>query len=164
MFENPRRGRQARYFTTNVPKILVLKSSSEQIFSRKLPLGAPEAVFDLPQVVGGATDNHWDIVYNKKRTAWLLVKLNIKSGEVRIVSWKVAWDKRLVDGMATQQNRNRNLVAIIITQDSYSRHHEVDHRRTVKSVKEHLNKQQRRKAGWQFVKAQDYPAYGSKPF
>ena len=42
MFENPRRGRQARNFTTNVPKILVLKSSSEQIYSRKLPLGAPE--------------------------------------------------------------------------------------------------------------------------
>ena len=41
MFENPRRGRQARDFTTNVPKILDLKSSSEQIFSRKLPLGAP---------------------------------------------------------------------------------------------------------------------------
>ena len=41
MFQNPRRGRQARNFTTNVPKILVLKSSSEQIFSRKLPLGAP---------------------------------------------------------------------------------------------------------------------------
>ena len=42
MFENPRRDRQARNFTTNVPKILVLKSSSEQIFSRKLPLGAPD--------------------------------------------------------------------------------------------------------------------------
>ena len=42
MFENPRRGRQARNFTTNNPKILDLKSSSEQIFSRKLPLGAPE--------------------------------------------------------------------------------------------------------------------------
>ena len=41
MFENPRRGRQARNLTTNAPKILVLKSSSEQIFSRKLPLGAP---------------------------------------------------------------------------------------------------------------------------
>ena len=41
MFENPRRGRQARNFTTDVPKILVLKSSSEQIFARKLPLGAP---------------------------------------------------------------------------------------------------------------------------
>ena len=34
MFENPRRGRQARNFTTNVPKILDLKSSSEQIFSK----------------------------------------------------------------------------------------------------------------------------------
>jgi len=42
MFENPRRGRQARNFTTNAPKILDIKSSSEQIFSRKLPLGAPD--------------------------------------------------------------------------------------------------------------------------
>ena len=33
MFENPRKGRQATNFTTNVPKILDLKSSSEQIFS-----------------------------------------------------------------------------------------------------------------------------------
>ena len=33
MFENPRRGTQARNFTTNVPKIVDLKSSSEQIFS-----------------------------------------------------------------------------------------------------------------------------------
>ena len=47
MFENPRRGRQARNFTTNAPKILDLKSSSEQIFSRKLPLGAPEGVCHL---------------------------------------------------------------------------------------------------------------------
>ena len=43
MFENPRRGRQAKSFTTNVPKILDLKSSSEQIFFRKLSLGAPAA-------------------------------------------------------------------------------------------------------------------------
>ena len=41
MFETPRRGRQARNFTTNAPKNLDLKSSSERIFSRKLPLGAP---------------------------------------------------------------------------------------------------------------------------
>ena len=33
-FENPRRVRQARKLTTNVPKILDLKSSSEQIFSK----------------------------------------------------------------------------------------------------------------------------------
>ena len=45
MFENRRRGRQARNFTTNAPKILDLKSSSEQIFSRKLPLGAPGLSF-----------------------------------------------------------------------------------------------------------------------
>ena len=44
MFENPRRGRQARNFTTNVPKILDFKSSSEQIFSKKLTLGAPAQV------------------------------------------------------------------------------------------------------------------------
>ena len=42
MFENPRRGMDARNFTTNVSKILDLKSSPEQIFSRKLSLGAPE--------------------------------------------------------------------------------------------------------------------------
>ena len=42
MFKNPRRGMQATNFTTNVPKILDLKSSSEQIFFRKLSLGAPD--------------------------------------------------------------------------------------------------------------------------
>ena len=42
MFENPRRSRQARNITENDPKILDLKSSSEQIIFRKLPLGAPD--------------------------------------------------------------------------------------------------------------------------
>ena len=42
IFENPRGGRLARNFTTNVPKILDLKSSSEQIFFGKLSLGAPQ--------------------------------------------------------------------------------------------------------------------------
>ena len=55
MFENPRRGWQARNFTTNVPKILDLKSSSEQIFSRKLSLGAPGAgLVNLFEVRGSA--------------------------------------------------------------------------------------------------------------
>ena len=40
-FENPRRGRQARNFSENDPKILDLKSSSEEIIFRKLSLGAP---------------------------------------------------------------------------------------------------------------------------
>ena len=49
MFENPRRGRQARKFATNVSKILDLNSSSEQIFFRRLSLGAPdiERIFPL---------------------------------------------------------------------------------------------------------------------
>ena len=42
MFENPRRGRQAINFTTDVLKILDLKSSSEQIFFLNLSLGAPD--------------------------------------------------------------------------------------------------------------------------
>ena len=42
MFENRRTDGQAINFTTNVPKILDLKSSSKQIFSKKLTLGAPE--------------------------------------------------------------------------------------------------------------------------
>ena len=54
-FENPRRGRQARNFSENDPKILDLKSSSEQIIFRKLSLGAPalylRAIF---RVHGGA--------------------------------------------------------------------------------------------------------------
>ena len=33
MFENPRRGRQAKNLTKNVPKFLDLKSSSEKVFS-----------------------------------------------------------------------------------------------------------------------------------
>ena len=57
MFENARRGRQARHFTTNVSKILDLKSSSEQTFSenwRWVPLTLPsglkryqESFFDM---------------------------------------------------------------------------------------------------------------------
>ena len=55
MFENPRRGRQARTFTTNVPKILDLKSSSEQMFFRKLSLGAPATMLEyLPMEKVGA--------------------------------------------------------------------------------------------------------------
>ena len=46
MFENPRRGRQARSFAKNVPKILDLKSSSEKILFQKLTLDAPGIVLN----------------------------------------------------------------------------------------------------------------------
>ena len=48
MFENPRRGRQARNLTTNVPKILDLKSSSEQKFSKNCRW--------VPPAIGSAFD------------------------------------------------------------------------------------------------------------
>ena len=60
MFENPRRGRQARNFTTNVPKILHLKSSSEQIFSencRWVPLNEDNARKVIADVNSSATDD-----------------------------------------------------------------------------------------------------------
>ena len=51
MFENPRRGRQARNFITNaVPKILHLKSSCKQIFSKncgRVPLGVSGRLKDF---------------------------------------------------------------------------------------------------------------------
>ena len=53
MFENPRGGRQARNFTINVPKILDLKSSFEQIFSencRWVPLF--ESSLEIEMVAG----------------------------------------------------------------------------------------------------------------
>ena len=54
MFENPRRGRQARNFTENDPKILDLKSSCEQIIFRKLSLGAP-GITVVPREIKGNT-------------------------------------------------------------------------------------------------------------
>ena len=54
MSEKPRRGRQARYFTTNVPKIVDLESSSEQTFSeswRWVPLKRTGKICSLCSVV-----------------------------------------------------------------------------------------------------------------
>ena len=64
MFENPRRDRQAKNFTTNVPKILDLKSSSEQIFSencRWVPLN--EELTRVVQTLDGAIQqiNHYPV-------------------------------------------------------------------------------------------------------
>ena len=57
MFEDHRRGRKARNFTKNVSKILDLKSSSEQIFFRKLSLGARPVGLDDTGVTKAANQN-----------------------------------------------------------------------------------------------------------
>ena len=49
-FENPRRGRQARNVTTNVSKILDLKSSARRDIFQKLSLCAPEVL--IPVIFG----------------------------------------------------------------------------------------------------------------
>ena len=54
MFENPGRGRQARNFSTNAPKILDLKSSSEQIFPENCRWVPPKVLKTFYNVhVGG---------------------------------------------------------------------------------------------------------------
>ena len=80
MFENPRRGRQARNFTANVPKILDLKSSSEQIFSencRWVPLvyfenGPLKSWYGVYSVVRSGAPNE-NIVQNHLNIALLNV-------------------------------------------------------------------------------------------
>ena len=59
MFENPRRGRQARNLTTNVLKILDLKSSSEQIFSKNRRWVPPELLSVFLQ-----TDQVWRVMWS----------------------------------------------------------------------------------------------------
>ena len=88
MFENPRRGRQARNFATNVSKILDLKSSSEQIFFRKLSLGAPEikraAIVQISFHSGFA-----------RNTAKILTPIIIRTWNLFIStqSWSRSWKK-----------------------------------------------------------------------
>ena len=46
-FENPRRGVEARNFTTNVPKILISQIVFRTDIFQKLSLGAPERRFHI---------------------------------------------------------------------------------------------------------------------
>ena len=86
MFENPRRGRQAINFPTNVPKILDLKSSSEQIFSEKRTLGAPDRILHR-MFCAAESAQLFDITRVEKlrfttRTSGKLIRFD------RVVQWK----------------------------------------------------------------------------
>ena len=61
-FENPRRGRQARNLSENDPKILDLKSSSEQIICRKLSLGAPVLMTRQYPDLGSDGSSVWNFI------------------------------------------------------------------------------------------------------
>ena len=94
MFENPRRGREARNFTTNVPKILDLKSSSEQIFLGKLSLGAPYLFLAARGSTNAIKPSHHTLVIlfsertvekvEKDSTIWSLVKKFISSAKGKV--------------------------------------------------------------------------------
>ena len=83
MFENPRRGGQARIFATNVPKLLDLKSSSEQIFSKNwrwVSLFVEtvfESSFGFTYVLFGAvvTLYHEDGVFFLLQSVWWVIGL-----------------------------------------------------------------------------------------
>ena len=79
MFENPRRGRQSRNFTTNVSKILDLKSSPEQIFFRKLSLGAPVFTMDFSKA------------FDRVKHNLLIEKLTQSPLNRYIVNWYVSF-------------------------------------------------------------------------
>ena len=57
MFENLGRGRQARNFATNVPKILDLKSSSERIFSENWRWVPPHSFGDIIHILAPTSTN-----------------------------------------------------------------------------------------------------------
>ena len=74
MFENPRRRRQARNFTKKVPKILDLKSSSEQIFCKNwrwVPLKQKlqEDACHVPYMTSQYETNLWSTHVNIVRLA-----------------------------------------------------------------------------------------------
>ena len=89
MFENPRRGRQARNFRTNAPKILDLKSSSEQVFSWKLPLGAPD-VCNLKTLKHSNSQMRqlYGYVANESSPYEIILSFNRKPDKLKNLFWK----------------------------------------------------------------------------
>ena len=106
MFENPRRGRQARNFTTNAPKILDLKSSFEQIFSRKLPLGAPivgsvAVLYRYPARRGFSLA--WLLAFTKS-FAWLVCRV------VGLFTTRVCFSRRVTKPTTRQASHANDFV------------------------------------------------------
>ena len=83
MFENPRRGRQGRNFTKNVPEILDLKSASEQIFSENW---------------------RWDCHHGKCITIKRTTPFSVRYDKIRIQLRKVAADNAKVFSLARKTN------------------------------------------------------------
>ena len=79
MFENPRRGRQARNFTANVPKIIDLKSSSEQIFPENSQMIANDRRADCSHTFQRKCQMYTRVVLagKSKQTTWRISRRKI---------------------------------------------------------------------------------------
>ena len=78
MFENPRRGRQPRNFTTNVQKILDLKSSFEQIFSKNWRWVPMRNVSWYRKDFYYHNIIRWILIYKTKKVSLRYAQVNIK--------------------------------------------------------------------------------------
>ena len=87
-FENPRRGRQARNFSENDPKILDLKSSSEQIIFRKLSLGAPD-IDDTGREAKGPSNLTLIFVPQKQKRMFYLCQVSKYCNLLRAYIYKI---------------------------------------------------------------------------
>ena len=95
MFENPRKGRQPRNFIQNVPKILVLKSSSEQIFSENW-LGCPRFIIQKWQAKHKYGFENLELVLKvkhveEKNIAFRLERLQGPFSKVPFLLEKLLW-------------------------------------------------------------------------
>ena len=98
-FENPWTGRQARNLTTNVPRILDLKSPSEQIFSKNCRWVPPDRFQVIPVWLSTGNSLSHFVVRQQDRTepSFKLFKLPTFTA--------VSYVEGDVRGVRTQQNR-----------------------------------------------------------
>ena len=117
MFENPRRGRQARNFTINVPKILDLQSSAQQIFFRKLTFGVPvTGLFDCRLQPAGyprrayLVTRHAMRSVNGSTSVW---KSLVRNSEADRATDKSIASQRSVEGIANRVNEHENANSLL---------------------------------------------------
>ena len=118
LFENPRRGRQARNLTTNVPKILDLKSSSEQIFSKNrrwVPLFIAVRFFSQIRRVLSHSGHFRSHFYRMLIIDWFIQEWPVRNIVSQFFAKNVLFRQTWVPMCSTTSSR----VRIVIAQQKY---------------------------------------------
>ena len=121
MFEIPRRGRQAGNVRTNVPKILDLKSSSEQMFP-KIDVGCPydtlqcdpQKKITVPHEKIPLKYDHNDgicLLWYRKRLRLHSTVITMTTAFSDFVCLYFDPDKRMKFGMQCSFQKSRNLIS-----------------------------------------------------